>query len=113
MRSVDPIKLEALDTAFRDAIAIALEVENERRTSDEAMSVDIEDVGKRPAGQGKLDSELVLNASAAMRALDIEPDFLASSTDANIPIWLGVPAVTISRGGASQNAPQPRRVVDR
>ena len=104
MRSVDPVKLEALDAAFREAIDVALKVENDRRASDEAMKVEIEDVGKRPAGQGSLESELVLNASAAMRALEIEPDFRASSTDANIPIWLGVPAVTISRGGLSQNA---------
>ena len=104
MRSVDPVKLEALDAAFREAIDVALKVENDRRASDEAMTVEIEDVGKRPAGQGSLESELVLNASAAMRALEIEPDFRASSTDANIPIWLGVPAVTISRGGLSQNA---------
>lgn len=104
MRSVDPIKLDALDTAFREALAAALEIENERRVSDEAMTVLIEDVGKRPAGEGRLDSQLVQNAAAAMRALGVEPDFRASSTDANIPIWLGVPAITISRGGQSKNA---------
>jgi len=104
MRSVDPIKLGALDTAFREALAAALEIENERRVSDEAMTVLIEDVGKRPAGEGQLDSQLVQNAAAAMRALGVEPDFRASSTDANIPIWLGVPAITISRGGQSKNA---------
>jgi acetylornithine deacetylase/succinyl-diaminopimelate desuccinylase-like protein len=104
MRSVDPVKLDALDAAFRDALAAALEVENERRSSAEAMTLEIEDVGKRPAGQGRIDSQLVLNASAAMRALGVEPDLRASSTDANIPIWLGVPAVTISRGGISRNA---------
>ncbi|MCR9224186.1 MAG: M20/M25/M40 family metallo-hydrolase [Hyphomonas sp.] len=104
MRSVDPVKLEALDAAFRAALDTALTVENERRGSAEAMTVDIEDVGKRPAGQGQLDSQLVLNATAAMRALGVEPNLQASSTDANIPIWLGVPAITVSRGGRSQNA---------
>ena len=104
MRSVDPVKLEALDAAFRDALAVALETENARRKIAEAMTVEIEDVGKRPAGQGARDSQLVLNASAAMRALGVEPNLRASSTDANIPIWLGVPAVTVSRGGISQNA---------
>lgn len=104
MRSVDPVKLEALDDAFRAALSAALEIENARRSSAEAMTIDIADVGKRPAGQGRVDSQLVLNASAAMRALGVEPDLRASSTDANIPIWLGVPAITISRGGISKNA---------
>lgn len=104
MRSVDPVKLEALDDAFRAALAVALDAENARRKSAEAMTVEIEDVGKRPAGQGAVDSQLVLNATATMRALGVEPDLRASSTDANIPIWLGVPAVTVSRGGVSQNA---------
>lgn len=104
MRSVDPAKLEALDTAFKQALDVALEVENQRRTEDDALTLNIEDVGKRPAGEGKLDSQLVLNAVGAMKALGVTPDLRASSTDANIPIWLGIPAVTISRGGNSENA---------
>lgn len=104
MRSVDPVRLEALDAAFRAALEQALEVENQRRSEDEAMTLKIEDVGKRPAGQGRPDSDLVLNALSAMRALGLTPELRASSTDANIPIWLGIPAVTISRGGDSENA---------
>jgi di/tripeptidase len=42
-----------------------------------------------------------------MRALGIEPDLRISSTDANYPISIGVPAVTLSRGGVGENTHSP------
>ena len=44
---------------------------------------------------------------AAMHALGVEPDLQISSTDANFPISIGVPAVTLSRGGVGKNAHSP------
>ncbi len=104
MRSVDPRKLDRLDAAFREAVAEALAVENARRTEDEAMTAEIEPVGQRPAGEGDLTLPLIRHAIGALEARGMTPQLVASSTDANIPIWLGVPAVTISRGGVSNNA---------
>ena len=107
MRSVDPEKVAKLDKVFREAVAYALKRENKRRTSNEPLTVDIVSVGKRPAGRGDRMSSLIENASAALRAVGIEPELRASSTDSNIPISLGIPAVTIARGGKSRDAHAP------
>jgi len=104
MRSVDPAKLDALDAAFRTAVYDALRTENARRTEAAAMTVEIAPVGRRPAGRGDPASPLVRNAVAAMAAMGVEARLAASSTDANIPVSLGVPAVTISRGGVSRDS---------
>lgn len=107
MRSVDPRKLDTLDAAFRAAVEEALAVENARRQSDEAMTVEVDQVGQRPAGRGDSTLPLIRNAVGALEAFGVQPRLAASSTDANIPIWLGVPAVTISRGGVSKNSHAP------
>jgi len=107
MRSQDPKKLAELDKTFQDAMQYALDKENNRRKLDEALTLDIKTVGKRPAGNGERNSSLVQNAIAATRAMGIEPQLRASSTDSNVPISLGIPAVTISRGGKSKNAHSP------
>jgi hypothetical protein len=42
-----------------------------------------------------------------MRKLGVEPDLQLSSTDANHPLSIGVPAITLSRGGVSANSHAP------
>ena len=61
-------------------------------------------MGARPAGRTPINSPLVVNAMAALRAVGAVPAITSSSTDANIPMALGIPAITISRGGVSRNA---------
>ena len=107
MRSVDPAKVAALDVVLREAVAYALENENERRREGPPLTVSIESVGLRPAGIGDRESSLVNNASSALGVLGIERKLVASSTDSNIAISLGIPAVTISRGGISRDAHAP------
>lgn len=104
MRSADPGKVAALDGALREAVAYALKRENKRHTEGEPLTVSIESVGIRPAGTADRDSTLIQNASAALRMFDIEPDLVASSTDSNVAISKGIPAVTVSRGGVSRNS---------
>ena len=67
----------------------------------EAVDVQIETVGERPAGAIPRDSPLVRTASSVLRLLGIEPRYEAASTDANIPLSEGVPAITvgITHGG--------------
>lgn len=107
MRSTDPRKLDRIDAAFRSAIAAALDAENARRTGGDGLTVEIESVGKRPAGEVDPKAALVQRSIAAIEALGRTPELQASSTDANIPIWLGVPAVTIGRGGVSRDSHAP------
>jgi acetylornithine deacetylase/succinyl-diaminopimelate desuccinylase-like protein len=58
-------------------------------------------LGVRPAGTVPRDSPLVQTASKALKALGYDAIYDASSTDANIPISLGIPAVClgITSGG--------------
>lgn len=104
MRSVDPDRLARLDAAFLDAVNTSLSDENTARTRGEPISVEIKSVGRRPAGQGDLETPLLANVMAAFAVAGRTPTLEASSTDANIPISLGIPAVTISRGGVSRAA---------
>jgi hypothetical protein len=49
----------------------------------------------------------VQRAIPETRAFGIEPDLRISSTDANLPLSIGVPAVTMSRGGVGGNSHAP------
>jgi acetylornithine deacetylase/succinyl-diaminopimelate desuccinylase-like protein len=107
MRSTEQSKIEALDAAFQQAVQTALTNENARRKQNEAVTVDIKSVGKRPAGMTPIHNSLVQHAIAANMFIGLESELAASSTDSNIPMFLGVPAVTLSRGGISRNAHAP------
>ncbi|MEM7611043.1 MAG: M20/M25/M40 family metallo-hydrolase [Pseudomonadota bacterium] len=104
MRSVDPQRLELLDDALRGALEQAIGRENTRRQTGAALTMDIVSVGNRPAGRGDAGQPLIQRAIAAQREHGIISELSASSTDANIPISMGIPAITISRGGISRNA---------
>ena len=104
MRSTDPERLAALDAAFRESMNLALLAENGRRREGAALELELESVGARPAGRTPINAPLVVNAMAALRAVGTVPAVTSSSTDANIPMALGIPAITISRGGVSRNA---------
>jgi acetylornithine deacetylase/succinyl-diaminopimelate desuccinylase-like protein len=107
MRSGDQGNLDAIDAVLHDTILKALAEENAARTGGDELTVSIERIGTRPAARGSLDSPLVQRAAAAMLAIDVEPSPDISSTDANYPISIGVPAITLSRGGAGENSHAP------
>ncbi len=64
-------------------------------------------MGTRPAARGDRRSLLVQYAAAAMREFNLEAFLKVTSTDANYPISIGVPAITMSRGGNSENSHSP------
>ena len=103
MRSGSQDKLDEIDAVLQAAVQAALEAENAARTRGPKLTVDIERVGTRPAARGDIASPLVNRARGALEALGIEPDLRISSTDANYPISIGIPAITMSRGGISTN----------
>ena len=85
----------------------ALREENDGRLDGPELTVDVERVGTRPAAQQPLTNAIVQRAMAATLAFGIEPSLRISSTDSNLPISKGVPAVTMSRGGVSEGAHSP------
>ena len=107
MRSGSQDRLDAIDALLQAAVREALVEENAARTEGEPLTVTVERVGKRPAALGDRESDLVQRAAAAIGWAGLEPDYQLSSTDANYPISLGVPAITLSRGGISKDAHSP------
>ena len=61
-------------------------------------------IGDRPAGKTVETAALVRSATAAIRARGLTPDLQASSTDSNMAMSLGIPAVTIGSGGKGGRA---------
>lgn len=104
LRSSDANRLAALDSILRSAIDATLSSENAGKEQGQRLAVEIKDLGKRPAGTNAIGSPLVANAEAALSSLGIEPSRNASSTDANLPMSLGIPSITISRGGISERS---------
>lgn len=104
LRSSDQTRLDEIDSTLQAAVTQALKDENAGRTIGPPLTVNVERVGTRPAGKGDLNSPVLLRAMAASRALGITPSLHLSSTDANLPISLGIPAITMSRGGKSGGA---------
>lgn len=107
MRSVSEASLERIDGVFRDAMGRALEAENARRREGPALELDLEQIGDRPSGEIPDDDPLVLRARAALEMFGAETRLARSSTDSNIPLALGVPAVTIGGGGVGGGAHSP------
>jgi len=102
LRSGDPDRVSVLDEALHRAVADALAAENAQRQEGEPLTVAMERVGTRPAARGQVNQVLVRRAVAALGLLGLEAKLGISSTDANLPLSIGVPAVTLSRGGESR-----------
>jgi tripeptide aminopeptidase len=100
LRSEAPEELDRLEREFLGLVRDAVEAENvARSTRAGAITTDIVKIGDRPAGQTDESCELVRLAQAALEAHGFAPRFEASSTDANIPMSLGIPAIKIGSGG--------------
>lgn len=104
MRSESMPALEAVQTQVLAAIDAAVAEESARWNGRGNLSVEVESIGVRPAGSTAMESPLVRSASAAITALGLQPITNASSTDANVPMWLGIPAITIGGGGLGSGA---------
>ena len=72
-----------------------------RRAGNASLQLKLELIGERPTGETPSDSPLVELALEATRTLGVEPRLDQSSTDSNLPISLGVPAITLGAGGSS------------
>jgi len=107
MRSGSQDKLDDIDAVLQAAVGQALLEENVARLEGPELTVDVERIGTRPAALSDPQSPLVQRAAAALRSVGVEPVLRISSTDANYPIFLGIPAITLSRGGNGEAAHSP------
>jgi tripeptide aminopeptidase len=105
MRSESKEELAKLDARFLQILQEAAEHENAaRNTRFGKITVTPKLIGERPTGSTSPDSPIVKTVAAAARAMGYTPQLGASSTDSNIPISLGIPAVTIGSGGVGGRA---------
>ncbi len=99
LRSVSPNDLEALEQQLK------------RTVRDAARGIGVEfqidTIGDRPSGITSPQSSIVQAALEATRAFGVEPQLDVGSTDANIPISMGIPAIAIGAGGSSGNVHTP------
>jgi acetylornithine deacetylase/succinyl-diaminopimelate desuccinylase-like protein len=99
LRSSDPAALAALDRQFHAAVQNAAQEENTRWGRTGVVTVATELVGNRPAGATPMDSVIVQTAREAGAAIGLTVELAEGSSDSNIPMSLGVPAITIGGGG--------------
>ena len=102
LRSAAESELRRLDAFFRRIVREAVDEENvKRRAGDPELKLRLDLIGERPTGETPSDSPLVELAIEATRMLGFEPRLDQSSTDSNLPISLGIPAITLGAGGTS------------
>lgn len=106
LRSESAAALATTDSALRKVVHAAVAAEKARwPASKAALSVEFVDMGQRPAGAQPDTLWLLRTAQAAARTLGIPaPEGGASSTDANLPISLGIPALALDGGGSGGGA---------
>ena len=108
MRSEDPKSVAAVDDQVQRIVREALAAENARwkgpRAEKAKLSLVIDTIGIRPTGAQADSARIVQTAIAAGKALGFTSTTGASSTDANIPISLGIPGIRIGGGGVDEGA---------
>jgi tripeptide aminopeptidase len=103
MRSASPSALQAIDAKFHRAVDESVK-EEDARWKKSVLSVDKALVGNRPAGQTPANSPIVQAAVSVTRALGFPVTLDEGSTDSNIPMNLGIPAITVDGGGRGREA---------
>ncbi len=105
MRSPDPQELARLENRFLQIVDQAVTAENFARiTSQGEISADKDRIGDRPAGETAADDPLVMAAKKALEGYNYEVAMTSSSTDSNIAMSMGIPAITVGTGGGGGRA---------
>lgn len=106
LRSESDAKLEDMAALLQSCVERALEVENDRATQGR-IQARLRDIGARPGGSLPEDSPLLRSLRAVDGYLGIRSVLDCASTDANIPLSLGIPAASIGVGGMGGGAHSP------
>ncbi len=98
LRSQETAAIDAMAATLAQAAERALEIEN-RRANGAKLVAKIREIGSRPGGQLPEDAPLLATLRAVDAHLGIRARLHLASTDANIPLSLGIPALSIGAGG--------------
>jgi acetylornithine deacetylase/succinyl-diaminopimelate desuccinylase-like protein len=103
LRSENAQRLEEMAALLAQSVEHAIEIENARATGGR-VSARVKEIGSRPAGELPPGAAILEFLQAVDSHLGIRSALDTSSTDANIPLSLGVPAVSIGAGGQGGGA---------
>jgi acetylornithine deacetylase/succinyl-diaminopimelate desuccinylase-like protein len=104
-RSESPAELTKVEQRFLTIVKASVDGENAARsTNDGKIIAETKLIGDRPAGMTAESTAITQIATAAIRVNGLVPQLTSSSTDANLPMSLGVPALTIGSGGSGGRA---------
>jgi len=105
LRSTSGDQLDEIERVIqRIAIAAADEENDKRAVGTRGLTVRIDCIGSRPCGETPAEHALVQAAVEATRLVGRRPDLALASTDANVPISQGIPAIAIGAGGRGGDA---------
>jgi tripeptide aminopeptidase len=105
MRSEDATSLADLDRRIRAAVDTAVAQEMARWPgATAALTVTYDTIGIRPTGAQSDDAPIVRVAMETAKLVGFAPRTAASSTDANLPIAMGIPGIAIDGGGKGDGA---------
>lgn len=105
VRGLDEANLDGLAADVRTHLEHAVDDANHaRRSRTRGLTLNVESLGHRPGGRTHPSTALVRAAMAATTAVGHEPRLAAASTDANVAMSAGIPAVTLGGGGQAGKA---------
>lgn len=103
MRSTSQEELAKIDAQFLKIVEEAVAEENAtRQTTFGRITADVKMIGERPSGITSPDTPVLRQVLATMRSFEKVPIWETSSTDANIPISLGIPAFAMASQSATK-----------
>ena len=103
IRSVAPSRLDEMEEILQNSVKEALDDQNNRKRMGDNLTYVIDKIGNRPSGELSPSLPLVQRAMAVTKHFGVTPRLTRGSTNSNIPISLGIPSVTIGRGGKGGN----------
>ncbi len=107
IRSESPLKLDEIAALLTSTVERALEIENDRASGGK-VTAKIKEIGSRPGGILPGDAYILQAVRAVDSHLGIRSHLDCASTDANVPLSMGLPAISIGAGGHGGGAHTPQ-----
>jgi len=104
MRSESREYLKKIDSIFKSSMTKGLNEYNKQIKKGQILTLTLTPIGFRPSGKTLATDPIVQRASAAAALYGADPKLITESTNANIAISKGIPAITIGAGGKSDHA---------
>jgi len=113
IRSESCAELAKVDATFLSIVKAAVADENRARSTREGrIDADPRVIGERPCGDTSMEAPILKTAVAVVQSFGLKPSYSISSTDSNIPMSMGIPALTIGRGGPGGRSHSPDEWTD-